>query len=95
MGAWLLYQRTTSPELSLVGGKGGSRELSGLKQSGWRGGGGATGYLLQDEILFGGSWLCHREVAQKSLHLHQVGQLVNKDVRQECTELRSRRGREE
>lgn len=86
MGAWLLYQGTTSPELSLVGGKGG-KELLGLKQSGWRGGGRATGYLLQDEILFGGSWLCHREVAQKSLHLHQVGQLVNEDICQECTEL--------
>lgn len=94
MSAWLLYQGTTSPELSLVGCKW-SRELSGSKQSSWRGGGRATGYLLQDEILFGGSWLCHCKVAQKSLHLHQVGQLVNKDVRQECTKLWPWKGREE
>lgn len=52
------------------------------------------GYLLQNKILFGGSWLCHCEVAQKSLHLHQVGQLVNKDIRQEHTQLWPQRGRE-
>lgn len=93
MGAWRLYWGTTSPELNLVGGKEG-RELSGLKQSSWRGGGRATGYLLQDKILFGGSRLCHREVAQKSLHLYQVGQLVNEDICQERTELRPQGGRE-
>lgn len=94
MSAWLLYQGTTSPELSLVGGKGG-RELSHSKQNSWRDGERATGYLLQDEILFRGSRLCHCKVAQKSLHLHKVGQLVNKDVGQECTKLWPWRGREE
>lgn len=68
-------------------------ELSGLKQSAWRGEGRATGYLLEDKILFWGSWFCYCKVAQKSLHLHQVGQLVNEDICQECTELWAWKGR--
>lgn len=94
MGTWLLFQGITTPELSLVEEKRG-RELPGLKQSSCKDEGKATGYLLQDEILFGGSRLCHCEVTQKSLHLHQVGQLVNEDICQECTELWPWRGREE
>lgn len=94
MGTWLLFQDITTPELSLVEEKRG-RELSGLKQSSCKDEGKATGYLLQDEILFGGSRLCHCEVTQKSLHLHQVGQLVNEDICQECTELWPWREREE
>lgn len=47
-----------------------------------------TTCLLQNKILFWGSWLCHCQVAQKSLHLHQVGQLIQEDICQECTELK-------
>lgn len=94
MGTWLLFQGIIIPELNLVEYKRG-RELSGLNQSGCRGEGKATGYLLQDEILSGGSRLCHGEVTQKSLHLHQVGQLVNEDICQECTELWPWKEREE
>lgn len=49
-----------------------------------------TTCLLQNKILFWGSWLCHCQVAQKSLHLHQVGQLIQEDICQECTELQPR-----
>lgn len=49
-----------------------------------------TTCLLQHKILFWGSWLRHCQVAQKSLHLHQVGQLIQEDICQECTELQPR-----